>query len=151
MTCSKAFVDQLLFGRFDQLQKLISVAERELENIVQITRIPMKKAMLGLAAAVVVSGLPALTSTAAADPSCITSANATSSDGTVTVRVSSNPCSRQVRAWVECVAENGVKTQRTGSAISGTGSASVSCGFAYVNRKGHEVNVPGQGWTRYVY
>ncbi|MEU6297145.1 hypothetical protein [Streptomyces erythrochromogenes] len=117
----------------------------------KIARNPVKKAVFGLAVAAVFSGLPALTTTASADPSCITSANATASRDTVTVRVSSNPCNRQVRAWVECVAENGVTSQRTGSAITGTGSTSVSCGFAYVNRKGHEVNVPGQGWARYVY
>ncbi|MFB6616605.1 hypothetical protein ACIGFK_19640 [Streptomyces sp. NPDC085524] len=65
--------------------------------------------------------------------------------------MSSNPCGRQVRAWAECVTENGWTSQKTGSSISGTGSVSVSCGTAYVNRKGHEVYVPGQGWARYVY
>lgn len=113
------------------------------------------KRTLSVAAAVaVLGGIPVITATSAsADPSCITSANSTVNwaKQKVTVNVTSNPCSRQVRAWAECVTESGGSFQRTSGSISGTGSATADCGTAYVNRKGHEVYVPGQGWARYVY
>ena len=120
---------------------------------VQVTAI-FKKSLAATAAVAVIGGIPVLTATSAsADPSCITSANATVNTARqkVTVKVTSNPCSRQVRAWAECMNESGGTFQKTSGYVSGTGSVTVDCGFAYVNRKGHEVNVPGQGWTRYVY
>ncbi len=113
-----------------------------------------KKSFAAVAAVTVLGGVPVLTATSAsADPSCITSASAkvNAARQKSTVTVTSNPCSRQVRAWAECMNESGGTFQKTSGYISGTGSVTVDCGVAYVNKKGHEVNVPGQGWTRYVY
>lgn len=125
-------------------------------------RLAVQAARKGLAAAAAVAAfatVPVLAASPASaapppDPSCITSANATvnSARTSVTVRVTSNPCSRQVRAWAECWNEAGGHWEKVSGAISGTGSTTAGCGAGgYVNKKGHEVNVPGQGWTRYVY
>ncbi|MGA5559227.1 hypothetical protein [Streptomyces lavendulocolor] len=112
----------------------------------------MRNVLVIAAAATVFSGLPAVTSVAQADPPCAVSASGSVANRSkLTVSVTKNPCRHQVRAWVECVSNMGTKSQKTSGAIGGTGTVRVDCGSAYVNRSGHEVNVPGQGWTRYVY
>ncbi|MFF9868122.1 hypothetical protein ACF1G0_22360 [Streptomyces sp. NPDC013953] len=106
------------------------------------------------AAATALAGTIVLTSTpASADPGCLTRANATvnSPRSKVTVTVTSNPCRREVRAWAECMNEAGRKWNKTSGAIT-SGSATADCGLGgYVTKKGHEINVSPQGWTRYVY
>ncbi|MFE7775458.1 hypothetical protein ACFU5O_16460 [Streptomyces sp. NPDC057445] len=105
----------------------------------------------GAAATIAFSGLPMVTSAAHADPSCIVSAGGSPGRQSFTLQVRSNPCSRQVRAYVECVKESGGTFNAYGPTITRPGSSKADCGFAYVNKHGHEVNVPGQGWTRYTY
>lgn len=115
-------------------------------------RLCVKRALAGVVAAAALSGLPVMTSTAHADPSCSVSASGSVANrNALTVTVKSNPCGRQVRAWVECVTATGYTSQKTSGSTTGTGTLRVDCGTAYVNRSGHEVYVSGQGWTRYVY
>ncbi|MEU6525617.1 hypothetical protein ABZ892_23030 [Streptomyces sp. NPDC046924] len=113
-----------------------------------------KGAVVGFVTAVAFTAVPALTSVAHADPSCSVSASGTPGTRSLTVKVTSNPCGRQVRAFTSCVKESGGTFTAYGSAITSTGSSKADCsgGFGYVNKPyGHEVNVPGQGWTRYSY
>ncbi|GAA3773358.1 hypothetical protein ACFS5L_26085 [Streptomyces phyllanthi] len=113
--------------------------------------ITRKGAIAAAAAIMAVSSIPVLASTAQADPSCTVGTSGSPGSQTFTLNVTSNPCGRKVRAYVTCTNENGASTgTEYGPAITGTGKSKADCGsFRYVNKWGHEVNVPGQGWTRY--
>lgn len=110
-----------------------------------------KAAVVGIVATMAFSAMPMLTSVAQADPSCTVGTSGSPGRQSFTLKVSGNPCGRQVRAFATCLKESGGSYTEYGSTIK-TGSSKADCGAAgYVNKYGHEVNVPGQGWTRYTH
>lgn len=106
----------------------------------------------GMAAVLAFTGLPFFLSTAHADPTCVVSTSGKPGRESLTITVTKNPCGRQVRAYTKCITHMGTSTTKTGSVVT-SGKSKVDCGTALVHGGdrtwGHDVNVPGQGWTRY--
>lgn len=115
-------------------------------------------ALAAMAAVMAFGGLPILATAAHAeenttrDPNCAVSASGSPGRESLTINVTKNPCGHQVRAYTKCITSMGISSTKTGSVVK-TGKSKVDCGTAMVDGRsgtwGHDVNVPGQGWTRY--
>ncbi|MFF4904869.1 hypothetical protein ACFY2T_08395 [Streptomyces sp. NPDC001260] len=99
------------------------------------------------------SGLPVFVATAQADPSCTVSATGSTSGRSYTVDFTKNPCGRKVRAYLGCIyTDTFYRTKKYGQTISGTGSSTATCHAGdIIEKRGHQVYVPGQGWTTYLH
>ncbi|MFF8484450.1 hypothetical protein ACGFZG_17500 [Streptomyces antibioticus] len=108
--------------------------------------------LVGAAAALTFSGIPLFVSTAQADPSCVVSTTGSTSGKSFTVKVTSNPCGRKARAYLGCInPDTFYRTTKYGAALSGVGTSKATCHpDDKIEKRGHQVYVPGQGWTTYL-
>ncbi|NEC92212.1 hypothetical protein [Streptomyces sp. SID12501] len=109
--------------------------------------------LVGAASVLAFSGLPVFMAGAQADPSCVVSATGSTSGKSYTVKFTSNPCGRKVRAYLGCInPDTFYRTNKYGATISGTGSSKATCHpDDMIEKRGHQVNVPDQGWTTYIH
>ncbi|MFI5802287.1 hypothetical protein [Streptomyces sp. NPDC051561] len=92
-----------------------------------------------------------LTATAQADPSCTVSTSGSTSGRSYTAKVTKNPCGRKVRAYLGCIyTETSYRTRKYGATVT-SGSSKATCNSKdKIEKRGHQVYVPGQGWTTYL-
>lgn len=109
--------------------------------------------LVGAASLLAFGGLPVFVGSAHADPSCVVSAKGSTSGKSYTVNFTSNPCGRKVRAYLGCIyTDTFYRTNKYGATLSGTGSSTAKCHpDDKIEKRGHQVYVPGQGWTTYLH
>jgi hypothetical protein len=109
--------------------------------------------LFGVASVLAFSSLPVFVGSAQADPSCVVSARGATSGKSYAVNFTSNPCGRQVRAYLGCINPGTFyRTKKYGATLSGTGRSTAKCHpDDKIEKRGHQVNVPGQGWTTYLH
>lgn len=112
-----------------------------------------KRITLGAIAVLAFSGLPVFVAGAQADPSCVVSATGSTSGKSYTVKFTKNPCGRKVRAYVGCIyTDTFYRTKKYGSTLSGTGTSKATCHPSdVIEKRGHQVYVPGEGWVTYLH
>ncbi|WP_210585800.1 hypothetical protein [Streptomyces sp. GESEQ-35] len=112
-----------------------------------------KSILVGAASVLAFSGIPVFVAGAHADPSCVVSATGSTSGKSYTVKVTSNPCGRQARAYLGCINPGTFyRTNKYGATISGTSTSKATChSDDKIEKRGHQVYVPGQGWTTYLH
>ncbi|MDQ0932589.1 hypothetical protein QFZ49_002519 [Streptomyces turgidiscabies] len=109
--------------------------------------------LVGVASVLAFGGLPVFVEGAQADPSCVVSVASSTSGKSLTVKVTSNPCGRKVRAYLGCInPDTFYRENKYGATISGIGSSKATCHpDDVIEKRGHQVNVPDQGWTTYIH
>ncbi|WP_427920035.1 hypothetical protein [Streptomyces sp. cg40] len=112
-----------------------------------------QRIVVGAVSVLAFSGLPVFVAGAQADPSCTVSVSGSTSGKSYTVNFTKNPCGRKVRAYVGCIyTDTFYRSNKYGKTISGTGTSTATCDSRdIIEKRGHQVYVPGQGWTTYLH